>query len=145
MKYNRLTYSSNGKILFHGYNNLLTNRLFDLENQIESGELITKEEVEAIKAENAALRERLKKAVELKAGLGDTIYMPWMWNGDCGIAALIVKEIQIIGDDVKYYVTNFTTDDLGFAAHYKFGIFSEDYFGRMVFTTIEAAESAPIT
>ena len=101
--------------------------------------------IEQLKSENAALRERLKKAVELKARLGDTIYMPWMWNGDCGIAALIVKEIQIIGDDVKYYVTNFTTDDLGFAAHYKFGIFSEDYFGRMVFTTIEAAESAPIT
>ena len=40
-------------------------RLFDLEDKIESGELISKKEVERLQAENAALRERLEKAVEL--------------------------------------------------------------------------------
>ena len=96
-------------------------------------------ENEQIKAENAALRERLEKAVELKVKVGDTIYMPWIWNGNSGIAGLIVREIQIIGDEAKYYITSFTTDDLTFAAHYKFGKFQEDYFGKMVFTTREAA------
>ena len=100
--------------------------------------------IEQLKTENADLRERLGKTVDVKARVGDTIYMPWMWNGDCGIAALIVKEIQIIGGESKYYVTSFTTDDLSFAAHYKFGKFREDYFGKMVFTSIEAAESAPL-
>ena len=91
-------------------------------------------------AENAALRERLEKAVELKAKVGDTIYMPWIWNGNSGIAGIIVREIQIGGDGAKYYITSFTTDDLAFAARYKFGKFEEYYFGKMVFTTPEAAE-----
>lgn len=96
-------------------------------------------EIERLKSENAALRERLKKAVELKVKVGDTIYMPWIWNGNSGIAGLIVREIQTVGDGVTYYITSFTTDDLAFAAHYKFGKFEEYYFGNMVFTTPEAA------
>ena len=94
-----------------------------------------------LKAENAALRERSEKAVELKAKVGDTIYMPWIWDGTSGIAGIIVREIQIVSDGVKYYVTSFTTDNLAFAAHYKFGKFQEDYFGKIVFTTREAAEA----
>ena len=91
--------------------------------------------------ENDKLRKKLEKAVELKAKVGDTIYMPWVWNGSSGIAGIIVREIQIIGDETKYYITSFTTDDLAFAAHYKFGKFEEYYFGKMVFTTTEAAEA----
>lgn len=99
-------------------------------------------EAKELKSENAALRERLEKAVELKAKVGDTIYMPWIWDGTSGIAGIIVREIQILGDGIKYYVTSFTTDDLAFAAHYKFGKFQEDCFGKMVFTTREAAETS---
>lgn len=98
-------------------------------------------EKEQLKAENAALRKRLEKAVELKAKVGDTIYVPWIWDGTSGIAGIIVMEIQIVSDGVKYYVTSFTTDNLAFAAHYKFGKFQEDYFGKIVFTTREAAEA----
>ena len=75
-KYERLTYSSNGKIMFHGYNNLIVSRLFDLENQIERGELIAQEEVEAIKAENAVLRERLGKAMLNRC----IYYLASIWN-----------------------------------------------------------------
>ena len=49
-------------------------RLFDLEDKIESGELISKKEVERLQAENAALRERLEKAVELPCKIGDEVY-----------------------------------------------------------------------
>lgn len=97
--------------------------------------------IEELQVENAALRERLEKAVELKAKVGDTIYMPWIWDGTSGIAGIIVREIQIVSDGVKHYITSFTTDDLAFAAHYKFGKFEEYYFGNMVFTTQEAAEA----
>lgn len=41
------------------------NRLAELEDKIESSELISKKEVERLQNENAALRERLEKAVEL--------------------------------------------------------------------------------
>lgn len=113
-------------------------RLRKLEDMIENKELVNAND---IKSENAAMRERLNKAVELKVKVGDTIYMPWIWHGNSGIAGLIVREIQIIGDEAKYYITSFTTDDLAFAAHYKFGKFEEYYFGHMVFTTPEAAEA----
>ena len=97
-------------------------------------------EIEQLKAENAALRERLEKTVELKVKVGDTIYMPWVWHGSSGIAGIIVREIQIVDGGVKHYITSFTTDDLAYAAHYKFGKFQEDYFGKMVFNTREAEE-----
>lgn len=45
MKYERLTYIENNKIKHHGYTNLLVDRLFNLENEIESGELISTKEV----------------------------------------------------------------------------------------------------
>lgn len=45
MKYERLTYEEDNKIKYHGYSNLITNRLFELENKIESGELISTKEV----------------------------------------------------------------------------------------------------
>lgn len=44
MKYDRLTYVSNGAVCYRGYPNLVVGRLFDLENQIESGDLIQKTE-----------------------------------------------------------------------------------------------------
>lgn len=44
------------------------NRLAELEDKIESSELISKKEVERLQNENAALRERLEKAVELPSG-----------------------------------------------------------------------------
>lgn len=40
-------------------------RLFDLEDKIEGGELISKEQFEQLQAENAELRARLDKAVEI--------------------------------------------------------------------------------
>lgn len=100
-----------------------------------------RDDIEKLCAENAELKAMLEKAVELKAKVGDTIYMPWIWNGNSGIVGIIVREIQIAGDGDKYYITSFTTNDLAFAAHYKFGKFQEDYFGKMVFTTREAAEA----
>lgn len=45
MKYERLTYEEDNKIKYHGYSNLIINRLFELEDKIESGELISTKEV----------------------------------------------------------------------------------------------------
>lgn len=67
-------------------------RLFDLEDKIESSELISKKEVERLQTENVALRERLGKAVELPVKIGDTVYKVYdkcdghncPYNGDYG-------------------------------------------------------------
>ena len=62
-------------------------RCFDLENQIENGELLMREEtinttvvtylqtkIQDLEKENAELKARLEKAVELPCKVGDTVY-----------------------------------------------------------------------
>lgn len=112
-------------------------RLRKLEDMIENGRLVDANDVES---ENAALRERLDKAVELKAKVGDKIYMPWVWAGGSGIAVLEVLYIQMFADELEYN-TDFEADDLAYAAFYKFGKFRANDFGEIVFTTREAAKA----
>ena len=45
----------------------IVNRLAAFEDAIESGEILLKEDADKLKSENAALRERLEKTVELPA------------------------------------------------------------------------------
>lgn len=98
------------------------------------------EQCEQLKSDNAALRERLEKAVEFKVMAGDTIYMPWVWGGTSGIAVLEVLFIEMCANELEYN-TDFETDDIAYSAFYKFGKFRANDFGRIVFTTREAAEA----
>lgn len=96
------------------------------------------DEINALKAENAALRERLEKAVELPAKVGEKIYMPWEWDGTSGIAELTVCDITLF-DGEFLLNTDFESDDINFKREYRFGQFREYEFGTKVFTTREAA------
>lgn len=93
---------------------------------------------EQLKAENAALRERLEKAVELPAKVGEKIYMPWEWDGTSGIAELTVCNITLF-DGEFLLNTDFESDDINFKREYRFGQFREYEFGTKVFTTRKAA------
>ena len=90
--------------------------------------------------ENAALRERLEKAVELKAKVGDTIYMPWVYGRISGIAVLEVLYMFMLTDKMEYN-TDIESDDIAFTSLYNLGKFHDDDFGKVVFTTREAAEA----
>lgn len=97
-------------------------------------------EKEQLKAENAALRERLSKAVELKAKRLDVIYMPWVYDGNFDIATL-----QIIGIDLRTngeiaYITNLESDSIIYLAKYSYGIFYNADFDHIVFTDRSKAE-----
>lgn len=152
MRYERLTFLLDGKIYYEGYHNLLVSRLYDLEDKIESGELVNvcdyiheerankDRKIEELEKENAALRERLEKAVELKAKVGDTIYMPWVYGGISGIAVLEVLYMFMLTDKMEYN-TDIESDDIAFTSLYNFGKFHDDDFGKVVFTTREAAEA----
>ena len=96
--------------------------------------------IETLQDENAALRERLEKAVELKAKVGDTIYMPWVYGGISGIAVLEVLYMFMLTDKMEYN-TDIESDDIAFTSLYNFGKFHDDDFGKVVFTTREAAEA----
>lgn len=82
-----------------------------------------------------------KKYIKLPCNVGDTVYMPWEWNGTNGIASLEVTHIVIDGLHA-YIKTNFHTDDEDYYNAYGCGRFAFDDFGKIVFHTIEEAEKA---
>ena len=92
------------------------------------------------KAENAALRERLEKAVELPCKIGDKVYMPWVYDGISGIAEITAMSITIF-DGEFICDTDLASDDINFKQEYSYGQFRDFDFGTKVFTTREAAEA----
>lgn len=71
--------------------------------------------------------------------VGQTVYMPWKWNGVKAIAYLTVTHIFF--DRSKSYVkTDFNTDDEDYWSAYNCGEFDFSDFGKTVFLTREEAE-----
>lgn len=97
-------------------------------------------EIARLTAENAELKARLEKAVELKAKVGDVIYMPWEYGGSNGVATL-----SIIGSDFHndefIYITDLESDSVYYLEKYKNGIFCDKDFDNIVFTDRAAAEA----
>lgn len=98
------------------------------------------EEVKSLEAENAVLRERLDKAVELPCNIGDKVYMPWVYDGISGIAEITVCSVTVF-DGGYIYDTDLESDDIDFKQEYSYGQFRDYDFGTKVFTTSEAAEA----
>lgn len=84
---------------------------------------------------------RLENAVVPPCKVGDTVYIPWMYDGTKGIAFFEVTHI-IIDRNKSYIKTNFTTDDEGFYELYNGGKFVFDKIGKTFFLTYEEAEQA---
>ena len=74
--------------------------------------------------------------------VGDTVWMPWEWNGAKGIACLKVTTISNIFGFGWSIGTDFDTDDEGYADKYKCGRFEFEDIGKTVFLTREEAEKA---
>ena len=98
------------------------------------------EEVIKLRTENAALRERLEKAVELPCKIGDKVYMPWVYDGISGIAEITAMSITIF-DGEFICDTDLASDDINFKQEYSYGQFRDFDFGTKVFTTLKAAEA----
>lgn len=94
-----------------------------------------------LKAENADLRERLEKAVELPVKIGDKVYMPWVYGGESGIAECEVYHIALFKDrnDRILIVTDLKSDNIDFKRKYNYGQFMLRDFGVKLFTAPEAA------
>lgn len=94
-----------------------------------------------LETENVALRERLKKAVELPAKIGDKVYMPWVYGGESGIAECEVYHIALFKDrnDRILIVTDLKSDNIDFKRKYNYGQFMLRDFGVKLFTAPEAA------
>ena len=99
-----------------------------------------REAVNTLEAENAALRERLEKAVELPVKVGGKVYMPWEWDGVSGVAELTVNYISLFEGELLVD-TDLKSDDIGYIGKYSFGQFRDYDFGVKVFAAHEAAEA----
>lgn len=73
--------------------------------------------------------------------VGDTVYMPWEWNGTKGVAILTVTHI-ITNDSHSYIKAPLYSDDEDYSCKYGYGRFEFDDFGKSVFLTLEEAEKA---
>lgn len=73
--------------------------------------------------------------------VGDSVYMPWEWNGTKGVAILTVT--HIITDGLHSYIkAPLYSDDEEYSCKYGNGRFLFDDFGKTVFLTPEEAEKA---
>lgn len=73
--------------------------------------------------------------------VGDTVYIPWEYNGTNGIACVEVTHILIKRNE-SCIKTSFFTDDDGFWLKFNGGCFDFDDFGKTVFLSREEAEKA---
>ena len=83
------------------------------------------------------------KLLELLADVGDTIYLPWVYDGNSGVARLPIIEItkDIRNNDEIYYHTDFETDCTEFAESQNYGICLHSNFGKEWFTDEIQAKS----
>lgn len=79
--------------------------------------------------------------VHLPCKAGDTIFLPWEWNGEKGIALITVLRM-VLTEDESYIETDFDSDDYDYFMKYNCGLFWFENFGEIVFTTKEEAEKA---
>lgn len=99
-----------------------------------------REEFERLQTENDKLRARLENAVELKAKVGDIIYMPWEDDGESDVATLKIEEIEW-RDREFAYITDLTSDNYSYLTKYNYGIFYAIDFDYKVYTDRTKAEA----
>lgn len=91
-------------------------------------------EILALKSENAALRERLEKAVELPVKIGDRVFC--IIGLDPAVEEFEVEEIQIQRQNPTFAIFRFIGIDTGIKIA---GFLSE--YGKRWFTELESAEA----
>ena len=93
-------------------------KLADLENKIENGTLI-----------------------ELPCKVGDTIYMPWEYDGASAVAELTVNDMFLdINIDSSSIQTDLESDDAKYMRKYSYGLFKFEDIGEKIFLTKAEAE-----
>ena len=89
----------------------------------------------------AGYRKQSENVIELPCKVGETIYLPWEFDGVKSIACLTVTHI-IFDREHNYVKTDFSTDDEAYYDKYKCGSYDFEDFGEIVFLTIEEARKA---
>lgn len=102
--------------------------------------LDAEQDLDALKSENAELKARLEKAVELPCKVGDTIYFPVddRWNSADVVEFVIGRDLDNITIEVHWvqYDRNYECSEV-----YDEGMVSLLNLGKTWFLTHEAAEA----
>lgn len=107
-------------------------RVFESKEEVSEWGMYRTNEVEKLKSENATLRERLSKAVELPCGVGDKVYCIHRISNP-EILEWQVNEIHIT--DHNYML------QLGHAGTKDYKNEASQFYGKWWFTELEAAEA----
>lgn len=91
--------------------------------------------------DEAGYRKQSENVIELPCKIGDTLYMPWDWNGQKGIACLTVTVLRCVVGLGWSFGTDFDTDDVDYFEAYSCGCFKLKDFGKIVFLSREEAEA----
>lgn len=102
--------------------------------------LYAAQRIQELEAENDKLRARLENAIELPCKVGDTLYMPWVYDGTYDIATLEIVNIELTYNEITY-ITDLASDNEGYLAKYNYGNFSNGDFDYIVFTDRTKAEA----
>ncbi len=133
----------------------LVRELGRLEDKIESGELVDSKEKALMllsrgsgksfmRLEVIEILTKYKNGmlVELPCKVGDTVYMPWEYDGVSGVAELTVNDIfldmNIGSSSIK---TNLESDRAEYMRRYSFGLFKFEDIGQKIFLTKAKAEA----
>lgn len=79
---------------------------------------------------------------ELPCKVGDTVYMPWEYDGVSGVAELTVNDIFLdLNIGSSSIQTNLESDVAEYMRRYRYGLFEFNEVGKKIFLTKEEAEA----
>lgn len=100
-----------------------------------------KSSLQSVILENKMLKDKINNSEGLLCSRGDTVYLPWNFNGKSGIEELHICAIHLLYDNTTIYSTDLeeVADDTNFLKKYYYGNFSTDDFNKIVFISREDA------
>lgn len=92
---------------------------------------------------NADYRKQSENTVELPCKVGQTVYVPWRYGGQRGVATVIVQEIKLYDTNPSHCMFFIDMESDNECFNQSFGGWkTEQCIGKTVFLTLEEAETA---
>lgn len=93
--------------------------------------------------EEAGYRKQSENTVELPCKVGQTVYVPWRYGGQRGVATVIVQEIKLYDTNPSHCMFFIDMESDNECFNQSFGGWkTEQCIGKTVFLTREEAETA---
>ena len=116
------------------------NHNFRSVKQLTNGEKTENQVIDEIVHDTIEILDKIEhgKLKDIPVNVGDTLYIPWVWNGTNGIAIIQVRYI-FINETGVFFDGDMETDDYGFLDEYG-GQYHIEEIGKKLFLTREEAE-----